>query len=340
MYKFKFIIALVMLTAVSFTSCKSDYLDGVEGVNNSAKFTINGKTYNAEKGVNTFYEDIKDAEGVKIHDILESSTNVYFKLGTLLNENSVGTTLTFESTDNVAFSEIVLPAEGDVPGKKYTSVSGSIEFVSENEVRLTGCKFLEFGTVDTFVDVEGVINFTPTIDDISYCETKENDASSTWIESFRIDGAVDILNVSGSNDGYYDYSYYLYRLSQKKKWDVYLTPGNSGTPSFAHWKIYVDSNNDGSFEGYYIPNPEYPDNSEEEKLFVSEEIYASETASQTEVLVEDLRVPQIEEQGRYKMRVMMKIVTSASDVNDIKGCDNVGNGEIEDYTVNVVKYNS
>ena len=323
MYKFKTIIVLVMLVAVSstFTSCKSDHLDGIENVNNSAKFTIDGKTYNAEKGVSSFQGDIKyDAGIVKIHDFIESKTSVYFKLGTLLNENTVGRTLKFESADNVAFAEIVLPSDGGIQGKKYTSVSGAIEFVTINQVKLTGCKFLEFGTVDTFVDVDGTINYTPTEDDILYCETKDNDASSIWIESFRIDGAVDILNVSGSNDGYYDYSYYLYRLSQKRTWDMELTPGNSGTPSFVHWKVFVDSNNDGSFDD-------------------SEAIFATATASDV-MVVTPINVAQIIDQGRYKMRVMMKVVSSASDANDIKGCDNVGNGEVEDYTVNVVKYNS
>ena len=329
MYKFKTIIALVMLVAVSstFTSCKSDHLDGIENVNNSAKFTIDGKTYNAEKGVSSFQGDIKyDAGVVKIHDFIESKTNVYFKLGTLLNENEIGSTLMFESTDNIALSEIVLPTVGDEAGKKYTSYSGSVTFISENKVELSGCKFYEFNSYEVdvqdsiFVDVEGTINYSSEADNITYCETKENDASSTWIESFRIDGAVDVINVSGFNDGYYDYSYYLYRLSQKKTWDLELTPGNSGTPSFVHWKIFVDSNNDGSFDD-------------------SEEVFATISASDA-MVVSTIKVAQITEQGRYKMRVMMKVVSSSTDANDIKGCDNVGNGEVEDYTVNVVKYNS
>ena len=329
MYKFKIIIALVMLIAVSSTSCKSDHLDGVEDVNNSAKFTVDGKTYNAEKGVSSFEDDIKNSIGVKIYDVLESKTNMYFKLWSLLNENEIGRTLKFESTDNVTFSEIVLPTVGDEAGKKYTSYSGSVTFISENEVKLSGCKFYEFNSYEVdvqdsiFVDVEGVLLYSSEGIEVTYCETKENDASSSWIESFRIKGGGDIINISGNNNGYYDYSYYLYKLSQLSwsSWTLEFTPGyKSSSSSFVHWKVFVDSNENGSFED-------------------SEVVYATDIASEGVITSPSIKVPHIE-LGRYKMRVMMKVVTKADDVNDIKGCDNVGNGEVEDYTVNVVKYNS
>ena len=291
MYKFKIIIALVALIAISstFTSCKSDHLDAVEVINNYASFSIAGDVYTAQRGIAFSQQDkVSDTNllDVKIYEVLESKTNLYFKLATLLNENTIGRVLKFESTDNIVFSEIVLPKVGNDLGKKYTSISGSVIVISETEVKLSECKFYEsnsykVGVQDSiFVDVEAIINYSQK-DKMFYCETLDNDASSSWIESFKIKAGPGIyaFNVSGSDKGYHDYSSFVYRISKNYSFNMELTPGNIGTPSFVHWKIFVDLNADGSFDE-------------------TEEIFATVSASET-TISSPIQITDMENEGRY-----------------------------------------
>ena len=322
MYKFKVIIALIAVSSI-FTSCKSDHLDAVEVIDNYATFRIGDTDYTAQRGISfSQYQNVADNNflDVKIYNIIESRTNLYFKLGTLLNENIIGEVLEFDSADGIVFSEIVLPKVGEDYGKKYVSISGSVVFVSENEVKLSGCKFYEFNSYEVgvqdsiFVDVAAVINYIPE-DKIFYCETKENVATSTWIESFKVKAHPKYYasNVSGTDDGYHDYSSIVYRFSKNFSFNMELTPGGKGTPSFVHWKVFVDINNDGSFDG-------------------TEEIFATSTASKSTIST-PIAIPDMKEDGKYyKMRVMMQVVGDANESNSITGCSNVGVGEVEDYT--------
>lgn len=329
MYKFKTIFTSVVLIVYTLTSCSHTYLDDVDVSNEgSIDITIDGISYSATKGISVETKEFKDNNGnLKIYDFLQSKSNLYFNMRTLLNTNEVGGELRFESKLNGPSSEIALNNEGH----KYLSISGSVNFVSRTQIKLSGCKFYEFNSEkdddgnivrdSVFVDVEGVINYdSPEVENIDYCAVDNNDSSASWIESFLIDAGSrgdSIMNVSGNNDGYYDYSYYIYSLSQKYTFDMDLTPGHSGASSFVHWKVFVDLNSDGQFGD-------------------DEAIFATDVASQTKVST-PINVKDIENIGRYKMRVMMKVVTAADAVNDIKGCSDVSNGEVEDYTLNVSK---
>ena len=299
-------LVILIVVAISSTSCSDN---GVEDIlsSNSAEFTIDGKRYVIEKGVSVG-EDVSDnGSAVFIYEFLKSQSELFFQLNTLKGKRISGTELKFEDVSNVVNSVIKLDA--DTPG--LISKSGTIKIVSDKEIQLIGCIYFDEDTNEE-VAVEGTIKFDAGTGS-EYCTATGTDAAPAWIESVLV--SRESPNVSGSDDGYGDYTYLQYKLSVKNRRSLTLTPGYGSADLFVHWKVFVDFNDNGDF-------------SDE-----GETIVMSDVASMGEYQSPDFKLPNATNDLRHRMRIIMKVVSDAGAVNDIDGCTDVTQGEVEDYTV-------
>ena len=302
-------LVLLIVVAISFTSCSDDGFKDLAS-SNSAELTIDGKKYVMEKGVSVGEAGFDNNGTEMIYEFIKSQSELFFQLNSLKGKRIAGAEFEFEDSNNLVNSVIKL--DGDTPG--FISKSGIVKIVSDKEIKLIGCIYLEEGT-DREVSVDGTIKFEVGSMD-EFCEAK-GDASSAWIESLDVQG---VANVSGSDDGYGDFTYLLHKLSIKKNRTFELTPGYSSTGLLVHWKIFIDYNKNGDFSD-------------------AGETILMTTVASTNPYVETMKLPDAVE-GQYRMRVVMKVVANSGDVNNIDGCTNPEQGEVEDYTVKVVKYNS
>ncbi len=140
---------------------------------------------------------------------------------------------------------------------------------------------------------------------ISYCESEGQNTSYEWIRRVRLRS---INNNSGDDGGYGDYTALSTNVTTGSTYNMRLRPGFSGSSYQEYWRVWVDWNQDGSFSAG--------------ELMVQENDNGN--------IITSLTVPTAALAGPTRMRVAMQYNQYAN------ACDNFGDGEVEDYTVNVV----
>ncbi|WP_163325758.1 GEVED domain-containing protein [Draconibacterium mangrovi] len=135
---------------------------------------------------------------------------------------------------------------------------------------------------------------------VEYCTATAN-ASNEWIAEVNIGGQT---NSSGAA-GYEDFTAFIFKLTSAESYTITLTPGLSGKATFEYWSVWIDLNTDGTF-------------SDNELLFSANKKRSIVTGSITIPNVNNLET---------RMRVAI-----SSDGSPLP-CGNIGNGEVEDYTV-------
>lgn len=128
-----------------------------------------------------------------------------------------------------------------------------------------------------------------------------------WIESFELNG---ILSVSGDDSGYRAPSLTPINLDVNTPYTFTLTPGQAGQEMNQQTRIWVDLNQDGTFD-------------------VAEIVYDQTTAA-TGVLTDVLTIPGTATLGSTRMRVQMAYQGYGADPLPA-ACGDFVSGEVEDY---------
>ena len=140
---------------------------------------------------------------------------------------------------------------------------------------------------------------------LSYCSAEAGTTIYEWIQRVRV-GSIN--NNSGDDGGYGDYTALSTDVSPGNSYTMRLRPGFSGSAYTEFWRVWVDWNQDGTFDPV-------------DELVVEE---ASDAR-----IVTTLTVPAGAVEGPTRMRVAMQYNAYA------EPCDSFAEGEVEDYTLNV-----
>ncbi len=162
---------------------------------------------------------------------------------------------------------------------------------------------------ETGVDCGG--DCTPCQTGNQYCESAGSRVQYEWIAGVQV-GSFN--NASGAQT-YSDFTTQTVTLNRGQSNAITLTPGHSGTAYDEYFRVWVDYNKDGDFSD------------------AGELTFDAGTASNSAVngtITPNTSVSL----GTTRMRVSMKY-NAAPDA-----CGNIGDGEVEDYTVNITNGNT
>ena len=142
--------------------------------------------------------------------------------------------------------------------------------------------------------------------DQNYCKPKALDSRFEWIDSFAIST---LKNKSGNNGGFAQFDSISTTLKAGQKYKIAVKPGFGAGVSNENLRVWIDYNGDGIFDE------------------TTEKIW--EIARFQDAKTDSIYVPQNLRIGITKLRVALshRLLSLA--------CDNVAEGEIEDYCVRI-----
>lgn len=152
-----------------------------------------------------------------------------------------------------------------------------------------------------------VMSFT-TLGGSSYCTSKGNNSAYEWIDLVRLNT---INNITGSNNGYGNYTGISTSLTKGTSYTATVSAGQSGGNYREYWTIWIDFNGDGDFGD------------------TGESVFRK-NATGTGNLSGSFTIPTNAVSGTTRMRVSMRYGSYPS------SCGTFSYGEVEDYTVNIV----
>ncbi|WP_196885700.1 M4 family metallopeptidase [Aureivirga sp. CE67] len=151
------------------------------------------------------------------------------------------------------------------------------------------------------------VNVTTLSNSVSYCEASGNNTNYEYIDFVSFAG---ISNSSGNNNGYGDFTNMSANVGKGGSYTLSLRAGFSGNSYTENWKVWIDFNQNGTFDA-------------------SEEV-ASGSSSSTTNVNHTVNIPSSANNGATRMRVVMMYGTST-----VPSCGTFTYGEVEDYTVNI-----
>lgn len=152
------------------------------------------------------------------------------------------------------------------------------------------------------------ITITTLNKSISYCESKGNRIKYEWIDLVSFG---DMTNTTGHNNGYADFTNLIATVTAGNTNDLTISADFSGSTYKEFFSVWIDYNQDGNFEE-------------------SERVVNTSTKSKADI-VTSIKIPDNAMLGSTRMRVSMKY-------NSVQNsCELFDDGEVEDYTVNIVK---
>ncbi|WP_299675742.1 GEVED domain-containing protein [uncultured Tenacibaculum sp.] len=147
-------------------------------------------------------------------------------------------------------------------------------------------------------------------EEISYCDSRGKKSTYEWIDKVEIGS---ISNYSNSNNGYADYTSLETDLIRGEVTPIVVSAGFLNFSYTEFWSIWIDFNQDGSFD-------------DDEKVVCG-------SSSSGENLFDMVYIPSSALLGKTRMRVSMKYKTMQS------ACEFFTEGEVEDYTINIIDSN-
>ncbi len=150
------------------------------------------------------------------------------------------------------------------------------------------------------------ITFTTLPNAVTYCASSGNRTTYEWIDYVALGG---MTNSTGANGGYGDFTSKVATIAKGSAQQITLSAGFSSTAYTEFWKVWIDYNQNGTFEN-------------------NEEV-ATGSSSSAANLTGDFTVPSNAITGQTRMRVSMKYNAAPT------SCEAFGDGEVEDYTVNI-----
>lgn len=206
------------------------------------------------------------------------------------------------STDNVG-----------VTGYEVFQGNTSLGTVTGTSTNITGLspattysfKVRAFDAASNNSSYSNTINVTTQSNTVTYCDTQGNNSSYEWIDLVRLNN---LNNVTGNDGGYADYTNLSANLPYGSN-TLYISAGFSSSSYREYWKIWIDYDQDGTFE--------------------NNEVLASGSSTSSGTLSATFSVPTTAIPGPTRMRVSMKYNSAQT------ACETFSYGEVEDYTVNI-----
>ena len=206
------------------------------------------------------------------------------------------------STDNVG-----------VTGYEVFQGNTSLGTVTGTSTNITGLspattysfKVRAFDAASNNSSYSNTVNVTTQSNTVTYCDTQGNNSSYEWIDLVRLNN---LNNVTGNDGGYADYTNLSANLPYGSN-TLYISAGFSSSSYREYWKIWIDYDQDGTFE--------------------NNEVLASGSSTSSGTLSATFSVPTTAIPGPTRMRVSMKYNSAQT------ACETFSYGEVEDYTVNI-----
>ncbi|WP_051263799.1 M4 family metallopeptidase [Tenacibaculum ovolyticum] len=152
------------------------------------------------------------------------------------------------------------------------------------------------------------VNVTTLSNAVSYCTSKGSRVTYEWIDYVAFGG---MTNTTAANGGYGDFTSKVATVALGSTNQLVLSAGFSGTAYNEHFTVWIDYNQDGDFTD------------------AGEQVTTGNSSSAAN-RVTDIVIPSTATLGQTRMRVSMKYNAAST------SCEaNLGDGEVEDYTVNI-----
>ena len=151
------------------------------------------------------------------------------------------------------------------------------------------------------------VTFTTLSNVVTYCTSSGSRVTYEWIDYVSFGG---MTNTSGANAGYGDFTTRVANVSRGSTNQIAFSAGFSGSSYTEYWSVWIDYNQDGDFND-------------------SGEQIATGSSSSAGNLTANITIPTSASTGQTRMRVSMKYNSAPT------SCENFGDGEVEDYTVNI-----
>ncbi|MEZ4775852.1 MAG: GEVED domain-containing protein [Bacteroidia bacterium] len=150
--------------------------------------------------------------------------------------------------------------------------------------------------------------------DQTYCISRGNDVGFEWIREVAL-GPV--LNTSGKNDGYGNFTGQSFQLVIDSLYELVLTPGYTGFAFSESWRVWIDLNQDGLFDDGT------------ERMFGTPAALSGQVAAQ-------ILIPPGTIAGSTRMRISMKFGGFGG--NQVpQPCEIFNEGEVEDYCITLTE---
>ncbi len=199
---------------------------------------------------------------------------------------------------------------GSTPWSQIDNIADTEAFVSD----LSPCTTYEFEVRTNCAEAE-ITPFSSTFElstsgcgactALNYCGAYSNDSSEEWIGEVNLNS---INNISGSNDGYGDYTNLSTTLDPGATYTISIAPEFAGDPYDEYIHAWIDFNQNGIFE-------------------TNEAVIDSEGPTQSAISAE-FTVPADAMAGGTRLRVIMRYNTAAGPCQQ-----NFNFGEVEDYCI-------
>ena len=157
------------------------------------------------------------------------------------------------------------------------------------------------------------VNVTTLSNTVTYCTSAGSRVTYEWIDYVSFGG---ITNSTGANGGYGDFTSQVATVTPGNTYQLVVSAGFSGTAYNEHFTVWIDFNRDGDFAD------------------AGEEVTTGNSSSAGNRTA-DVTIPSNAVLGNTRMRVSMKYNAKSTP------CEaDLGDGEVEDYTVNITSSTS
>ena len=233
------------------------------------------------------------------------------------------------SIDSVIDNQVLISWGNIVASELYTlryRIDGTSEWDSINRLDsiaywiddLDSCTDYEFQVSTVCADSSSTFTssiFGSTLACIgcrsTFCQCEGDQTTDEWIQEVNI-GNGTLLNNSGNDGGYADFTGTEYEFYIDSIYSIYLEPGYSFMAFDEYWKIWIDLNQDGDFddplENIFDPGSVFPN-----------------------AVTGFFRLPVGTKIGTSRMRIAMRFNTVPN------SCGNFDFGEVEDYCIKVME---
>ncbi|UTD16858.1 T9SS type A sorting domain-containing protein [Tenacibaculum mesophilum] len=229
----------------------------------------------------------------------------------LASSNVAQTTLTLSwtaSTDNVGVTGYDV-YQGTTKLTTVTTTSYNVTGLTANTAYTFSVKATD--AAGNISAASNTVNVTTLDNVVTYCASKGNRVTYEWIDYVSFGG---MTNTTTANGGYGDFTSKTATVTQGTTNQIIVSAGFSGSSYTEYFTVWIDYNRNGTFEA-----------SEQTSLG------SSSTAANRSA---NISIPADALLGQTRMRVSMKY-NGASTV-----CETFADGEVEDYTVNIVNSSS
>lgn len=212
------------------------------------------------------------------------------------------------STDNVGVTGYDV-YQGATKIATVTTTSYNVTGLTANTAYTFSVKAKdEAGNIST---ASNVVNVTTLNNVVTYCDSKGNRVSYEWIDYVSFGG---MTNTTSANGGYGDFTSKIATVTQGTTNQIIVSAGFSGSSYTEYFTVWIDYNHNGTFE------------STEQTSLGSSSTAANRSAN--------ISIPATALLGQTRMRVSMKYNGAST------ACETFADGEVEDYTVNIVDSSS